>query len=318
MSAMSSYKARIVSFDHSKDGSPKTLIAGLVQGSLGHSTHGEIIDCIIEVKVVRRMTSLVPLGDVRDATALLGDVPAMLEQGKLVIVEGHEAKRVDRPTCVCEERPPAACVCPFMSDELYEDRRAAAIIDEMKRLAKAPKLGANEIETSSDQQGGQGPALGGLWPIVPGIFGALKLGTPPAPIDAHMLAEGEKLARAGYVPGRIQMTIENARDENAKVYKLTAEQDRVFYAALVNVQSDAQGSPLVYAGSNPRTLGQRIRSARCLATVSLEKISNWLGVSAHETLAIECDEKKPTNEQLVTLARIFGLDVKALIDGPRD
>lgn len=116
------YRARLVSFDHSTPGQQKTVVAGIVGGSLGDATHGEIIDCEIEIHVVRRMRSLVPLGDIGAAVANLGNAPEMIERGDIVIIEGREAKRVARDRCVCGERRPASCVCEFMSDALYEER----------------------------------------------------------------------------------------------------------------------------------------------------------------------------------------------------
>jgi hypothetical protein len=115
-------RARLVSFDHSKPGQQKTVIAGIVEGSLGHASHGEIIDCEIESRVVRRMRSLVPLGDIMAAVANLGETPEMIERGDMVIIEGREATRRARDKCVCGERQPASCVCEFMSDALYEER----------------------------------------------------------------------------------------------------------------------------------------------------------------------------------------------------
>jgi hypothetical protein len=64
---------------------------------------------------------------------------------------------------------------------------------------------------------------------------------PEEPIDPHMLAEAEKLVRAGYTFHRNPIdVIEIEGDPDAKSYKLTSEQMRVFGAALVKVKAESE------------------------------------------------------------------------------
>lgn len=75
-------------------------------------------------------------------------------------------------------------------------------------------------------------------PITPGTYVHL-LNIPKEPIDPHMLAEAEKLVRAGYTfEERVPNAIAIDGNDAAQRYRLTDEQTRVFGAALAKVRAE--------------------------------------------------------------------------------